>query len=175
MKRIACLLALVLLLTGLSGCAPEDYDDLYVRILGITTGPEADAGFDALPEAARALYVAAIFDMEMQCGGLCIFFCNEGPAMAVRVSDSLCLLGLGPIADAYEDFAAENGLELETLPQFDFDFSPGGDDYAEEYATLCETYPFDGFDDKYMEMRETLDFEGTMLDFAHAHPEAFKA
>ena len=175
MKRIACLLAFALLLTGLGGCAPEDYDGLYVRILGITTGPEADAGFDALPEAAQALYVAAIFDMEMQCGGLCTFFCNESPAMAVRVSDSLRLLGLGPIADAYEDFAAENGLELETLPQFDFDFFPGGDDYAEEYAALCETYPLDGFDGKYMELREEMDFEGTMLGFAHAHPEAFKA
>ena len=62
--------------------------------------------------------MAAIFDMEMLCGGLCTFFCNEGPAMAVRVSDSLRLLGLEPIADAYEAFAAENGIDLATLDGF---------------------------------------------------------
>lgn len=168
MKRIACLLALVLLLTGLSGCAPEDYDGLYVRILGITTGPEVDAGFDALPEAAQALYVAAIFDMEMQCGGLCQFFSNEGSACAVRVGESLRLLGLAPIAELYENCARENGLDLADLSAFSCES-------VEEFIALYDRYPFDGFDDKYMELRETLDFEGTMLDFAHAHPEAFKA
>ena len=85
--------------------AEQDYDDLYVRILGLSAvGPAYDEDFDDLPEAAQALYVAAIFDMEMRCGGLCTFFCNEGPAVATRVSDSLRLLGLDPIADAYEDF-----------------------------------------------------------------------
>ena len=102
MKRVLCLLLLLLLLCP-AASAREDYDDLYVRILGLSAGgPAYDEGFDALPEAARALYVAAIFDMEMLCGGLCTFFCNEGPAMAVRVSGSLRLLGLEPIADAYE-------------------------------------------------------------------------
>ena len=175
MKRIACLLALVLLLTGLSGCAPEDYDDLYVRILGITTGPEADAGFDALPEAAQALYVAAIYDMEMRCGGVCTFFCNEGPAVAVRVSDSLRLMGLDPMADAYEDFVEENEIDLTTLAQFDIDFYENGDGFVEEYAALWASYPFDDFDQAYLDQWEKLNFAGRMLDFAAAHPEAFES
>ena len=90
MKRIACLLALLLLLIGSTASAEQDYDDLYVSILGLSAvGPAYDEDFDDLPEAAQALYVAAIFDMEMRCGGLCTFFCNEGPAAATRVSDSL--------------------------------------------------------------------------------------
>ena len=81
MKRIACLLALLLLLIGPTAGAEQDYDDLYVSILGLSAvGPAYDENFDDLPEAAQALYVAAIFDMEMRCGGLCTFFCNEGPA-----------------------------------------------------------------------------------------------
>ena len=103
MKRIACLLALLLLLIGSTASAEQDYDDLYVSILGLSAvGPAYDENFDDLPEAAQALYVAAIYDMEMRCGGVCTFFCNEGPAVATRVPDSLRLLGLDPMADAYE-------------------------------------------------------------------------
>ena len=153
MKRIACLLALLLLLIGSTASAEQDYDDL--------------------PEAAQALYVAAIFDMEMRCGGLCTFFCNEGPAVATRVSDSLRLLELDAIADAYEDFVEANGLDLETLEPFTIDFYESGESFAEEYADLWASYPFDDFDQAYLQHWEKLDLEGKMLDFAAAHPEAF--
>ena len=56
MKRVLCLLLLLLLLCP-AASAREDYDDLYVRILGLSAGgPTYDEGFDALPEAAQALY-----------------------------------------------------------------------------------------------------------------------
>ncbi len=174
MKRIACLLALLLLLIGPTASAEQDYDDLYVSILGLSAvGPAYDENFDDLPEAAQALYVAAIFDMEMRCGGLCTFFCNEGPAVATRVSDSLRLLELDAIADAYEDFVEANGLDLETLEPFTIDFYESGESFAEEYADLWASYPFDDFDQAYLQHWEKLDFEGKMLDFAVAHPEAF--
>ena len=173
MKRVLCLLLLLLLLCP-AASAREDYDDLYVRILGLSAGGSTyDEGFDALPEAAQALYVAAIFDMEMLCGGLCTFFCNEGPAMAVRVSGSLRLLGLEPIADAYEAFAAENGIDLATLDGFPLYPTPDTA-WKEEYAAICEAYPFDEVDTAYVQLREELGFEEAMLDFAAAHPEAFE-
>ena len=174
MKRIACLLALLLLLIGSTASAEQDYDDLYARILDFSAvGPAYDENFDDLPEAAQALYVAAIFDMEMRCGGLCTFFCNEGPAVATRVSDSLRLLELDAIADAYEDFVEANGLDLETLEPFTIDFYESGESFAEEYADLWASYPFDDFDQAYLQHWEKLDLEGKMLDFAAAHPEAF--
>ena len=72
MKRIACLLALLLLLIGSTASAEQDYDDLYARILDFSAvGPAYDENFDDLPEAAQTLYVAAIYDMEMRCGGVC--------------------------------------------------------------------------------------------------------
>ena len=117
--------------------------------------------------------MAAIFDMEMLCGGLCTFFCNEGPAMAVRVSGSLRLLGLDPIADAYEAFAAENGIDLATLDGFPLYPTPDTA-WKEEYAAICEAYPFDEVDTAYVQLREELGFEEAMLDFAAAHPEAFE-
>ena len=176
MKRIACLLALLLLLIGPTASAEQDYDDLYARILDFSAvGPAYDENFDDLPEAAQALYVAAIFDMEMRCGGLCTFFCNEGPAVATRVSDSLRLLELDAIADAYEDFVEANGLDLETLEPFTIDFYESGESFAEEYADLWASYPFDDFDQAYLQHWEKLDLEGKMLDFAAAHPEAFES
>ena len=176
MKRIACLLALLLLLIGSTASAEQDYDDLYARILDFSAvGPAYDENFDDLPEAAQALYVAAIFDMEMRCGGLCTFFCNEGPAVATRVSDSLRLLELDAIADAYEDFVEANGLDLETLEPFTIDFYESGESFAEEYADLWASYPFDDFDQAYLQHWEKLDLEGKMLDFAAAHPEAFES
>ena len=176
MKRIACLLALLLLLIGPTASAEQDYDDLYARILDFSAvGPAYDENFDDLPEAAQTLYVAAIYDMEMRCGGVCTFFCNEGPAVATRVSDSLRLLGLDPMADAYEDFVEENEIDLTTLAQFDIDFYENGDGFAEEYADLWASYPFDDFDQAYLQHWEKLDFEGKMLDFAAAHPEAFES
>ena len=175
MKRVLCLLLLLLLLCP-AASARDDYDYLYVRILGLSAGgPTYDEGFDALPEAAQALYVAAIFDMEMRCGGLCTFFCNEGPAVATRVSDSLRLLELDAIADAYEDFVEANGLDLETLEPFTIDFYESGESFAEEYADLWASYPFDDFDQAYLQHWEKLDLEGKMLDFAAAHPEAFES
>ena len=175
MKRVLCLLLLLLLLCP-AASAREDYDDLYVRILGLSAGgPTYDEGFDALPEAAQALYVAAIYDMELRCGGVCTFFCNEGPAVATRVPDSLRLLGLDPMADAYEDFVEDNEIDLTTLAQFDIDFYENGDGFAEEYAALWASYPFDDFDQAYLDQWEKLNFAGRMLDFAAAHPEAFES
>ena len=101
------------------------------------------------------------------------FFCNEGPAVATRVSDSLRLLELDAIADAYEDFVEANGLDLETLEPFTIDFYESGESFAEEYADLWASYPFDDFDQAYLQHWEKLDLEGKMLDFAAAHPEAF--
>ena len=174
MKRIACLLALLLLLIGSTASAEQDYDDLYVSILGLSAvGPAYDEDFDDLPEAAQALYVAAIYDMEMRCGGVCTFFCNEGPAVATRVPDSLRLLGLDPIADAYEAFAAENDIDLATLDGFPLYPTPDTA-WKEEYAAICEAYPFDEVDTAYVQLREELGFEEAMLDFAAAHPEAFE-
>ena len=176
MKRIACLLALLLLLIGSTASAEQDYDDLYARILDFSAvGPAYDENFDDLPEAAQTLYVAAIYDMEMRCGGVCTFFCNEGPAVATRVSDSRRLLGLDPMADAYEDFVEDNEIDLTTLAQFDIDFYENGDGFAEEYAALWASYPFDDFDQAYLDQWEKLNFAGRMLDFAAAHPEAFES
>ena len=102
----------------------------------------------------------------------------------LRVSDDLVkvlvegksrarLLELDAIADAYEDFVEANGLDLETLEPFTIDFYESGESFAEEYADLWASYPFDDFDQAYLQHWEKLDLEGKMLDFAAAHPEAF--
>ena len=118
--------------------------------------------------------MAAIFDMEMLCGGLCTFFCNEGPAMAVRVSDSLRLLGLTPSPTPARPSRRKNGIDpLRRWTGFPLYPTPDTA-WKEEYAAICEAYPFDEVDTAYVQLREELGFEEAMLDFAAAHPEAFE-
>ena len=147
-------------------CAPDPYEELYFRLLDRTAGPGEDEAFDSLPEALRGMFVAAIFDMEIQNGGLCQFFANEGLAMAPLVGTSLRLLGLAPMAELYEGFARENGLDLAHLDGFQCET-------VEDFCEMYTQYSFDPFDEEYMRLWKSLDFNARMLDFAEAHPEAF--
>ena len=104
--------------------------------------------------------------MEVQCGGLCTFFANCGPAYAVRAADAFRTLGMESIAGVYEECVSENGFELSDLSEFQVES-------VEEFVALTERYPLDDFDAAYMELRETLDFEGIMLRYAEEHGGAF--
>lgn len=143
-----------------------DYEDLYFSILDITAGPEDEAQFDSLSESAQAMYIAAIFDMEVQNGGLCQFFVNCGPSYAEKVGDTLKMIGLEPMGVLYESFLSDNQIDPTDLDSFR---SNTVDDFIAQY----ERYPFDSFDDAYMDLWGELDFHNAMLRYANAHPEGF--
>lgn len=143
-----------------------DYEDLYFAILDITAGPGDDAQFDSLPGSAQAMYIAAMFDMEVQNGGLCQFFVNCGSPYAERVADSLKAIGLEPMGILYESFLSDNQIDLADLSSFQ-------SDTAEDFTAQYGRYPFDNFDSAYMDLWEKLDFNNAMLRYANNHPEAF--
>ncbi len=143
-----------------------DYEELYFSLLDITAGPGDDIQFDTLPESAQVMYVAAILDMEVQNGGLCQFFVNCGSSYATRVIDSLQMIGLEPMGILYESFLSDNQIDPTDLSSFQTDTI---DDFIAQY----ERYPYDNFDNAYVELWGKLDFNNVMLRYANAHSEAF--
>ena len=144
----------------------EAYDQLYFAILNITEGPGYDLQFDSLPEAAQALYVIAIFDAEIQNGGLCQFFHNCGSAYATRVEDSLRAIGLEPIEAIYASFISDHQIDTADLSSFQ-----GGT--IESFVSQYARYPYDEFDNTYVSLWEELDFPSKMAQYTNDHPEAF--
>ena len=143
-----------------------DYEDLYFSILDLTAGPEDDAQFESLPEPAQAMYIVAILDMEVQNGGLCQFFVNCGSAYAVRTTDSLKAIGLEPMRILYESFLSDHQIDPTDLLSFQ-------SDTEEAFIAQYDRYPFDDFDDAYVDLWEKLNFEEIMLQYANDHSEAF--
>lgn len=143
----------------------EDYEDLYMAVVSSTSGPGADDNFSELPPSLRAMYCVAVLDMEILNGGVSQFFINDGDVMDGWVAESLRIVGLAPIAGLYEDFVRENRIDPGEIHAL---FWEEGRDFAE----LCARYPSDDFDGDYMELRESLDLEQAMLDYANAHPES---
>lgn len=142
-----------------------DYDELYEKIVMVTDCPEVSEKFNAQQEAAKAMHIVAIFDMEIQNGGLCQFFSNGGSPYATKVIGSLQFLGLEPMALLYKSFIEDHRIDPTDLTSFHCD-------KVEDFAALCAKYPYDEFDDAYMGLWESLNFSQAMLRFANAHPEA---
>ena len=144
-----------------------EYDDLYFDILDIPAGPNDDPYFSSLPEAAQCLHFVALFDMEIQNGGLQQFFVNCGAAYAVRISQNLRITGLSEIADLYDDFINRHGIDVSCLIRFSAETE-------DELIALTTLYPFDEFDDAYIKLWKMRKFNKVMLEYANAHPEAFQ-
>lgn len=143
-----------------------DYENLYLALTGRTNGPDGEE-FETIPKEAQHLFIASVLDMEIQNGGLCQFFVNYGPAYAKRAEESLRAVGFEKIADAYKRFVAEQGIDLTALHEFRAET-------AEQFSALYGLYPYDAFDDEYMKLRRTLEFEERILEYANTHPEAFQ-
>jgi hypothetical protein len=143
-----------------------DYEELYFAILDLTSGPDDDADFNSLPESGQALYIVAILDMEILNGGLVQFFANYGSAYALRTPDALRTIGLDEIAAAYESCLSTHQIVPDDLTAFKTDS-------IEAFGALYETYPLDDFDEHYVALRESLDFDSSMMSFAQAHQELF--
>ena len=154
----ACLIVCLLFCAACSGASKyDDYQDLYMDLISFTAGPK-DAEFANLPEKLRAMYIAAILDMEIQCGGISAFFVNEGEEAAVLAADSLRVIGLEDMAQLYEDFLFEHGIDPADLSDFHCETTEDLTRMYSEYAFLNE------FDQAYMKLWSELDFEEHMLE-----------
>ena len=152
----AIMWSLVVSVCGMFDAGARKYEKLYFRL--VAKADDADNG-EQLTEAEKALYTAALFDMEIQNGGICQFLVNCEPALAIRVSQSMRKIGLEEMAEAYDAFVRKYGIDVGNLAEFKVQS-------AEEYAELCRKYPYGEFDETYMKLRKKLRFTRTMLKYA---------
>ena len=160
LRCVACVLLLLLGCMPFAAADSMEYEELYFELLDRTGGPEFDEAFPELPLPVRNLYLAAVFDMEIQNGGLLQYFANCGSESASQLSQSLRAVGLEPMAKLYDEFLAVHEIDASDLSDFHCAS-------VEDFIALCTRYPESGtFDDAYMELWQTLDFNSVMLAYA---------
>ena len=110
------------------------------------------------------MFVALMFDMEIQNGGIAQFFWNDGSAYATLVPGALREIGLEDVAALYERFVQENNITLEEI-----------DTYRERFPMMeegfYEYHPFDDFDEAYIKIWKETNIYARFLDYAAKHPE----
>ena len=160
LRCLAFVLSLLLACIPVAWADSMEYEELYFDLLDRTAGPEYDVEFFELPIAVQHLYLAAIFDMEIQNGGIVQYFVNCGSESATQLGQSLRVIGLAPMAELYEEFLAAQEIDPNDLSGFKCES-------VDDFIALCERYPESNtFDDAYMERWQALDFNAAMLAYA---------
>ena len=172
MKRFLIALILLTLTLSLASCgsgvqserdrllALSD-DELYERIyfhnlIGMDGPEDSDAS-----EEQRLVYVLMEFESEVANGGLCQFFVNSSSECAPYVSDALEKVGAVNIQKRYDDFLAENGIDVNDLSSFKTDVL---------FIEQAERYDFDSFDDRFY---SDDDIQGLIVSYIREHIDAF--
>ena len=157
-KRLFAVAVIMIMLTAAIGCCGgylENIEDLsdYDLVEEAYFGLGDD--FEAFNDAQRVVYTVAEFDMEVQCGGLCQFFyndCEEAP----YVSQSLAEIGAAEYQRLYDDFIADNDIDISGLDEI-------------EYEDMYDMYPFDDFDDDYYELYGRQPLETMLAAYIRAY------
>lgn len=157
-KRLFAVAVIMIMLTAAIGCGGgylENIEDLsdYDLVEEAYFGLGDD--FEAFNDAQRVVYTVAEFDMEVQCGGLCQFFyndCEEAP----YVSQSLAEIGAAEYQRLYDDFIADNDIDISRLDEI-------------EYEDMYDMYSFDDFDDDYYELYGRQPLETMLAAYIRAY------
>lgn len=117
------------------------------------------------------VFVLWMWNIEMQNGGLCQFFVNDGE-YASLVPSALAAVGAEEYAALLCDFVEKHGIDLEDLSAFELDIESVEEDFS-PYIEVQQKYPFEDFDDAYYELYGTDPLEGKIADYIREHIDAF--
>lgn len=111
----------------------------------------------------RIFYIASIYDMEIQNGGLCQFFVNHPHSLAPYVEEALTSIGAESHHLLFSEFIADNKIDVHDLDSFVInDIS--------EYAAQTERYDFNTFDDRYYKLTPLYEY---MAEYIRQNADAF--
>ena len=141
----------------------DEYEALYFAVIE-QCGEPGTPDFLTHSKSVQSMFVALMFDMEIQNGGIAQFFWNDGSAYATLVPGALHEIGLEDVAALYERFVQENNITLEEI-----------DTYRERFPMMeegfYEYHPFDDFDEAYIKIWKETNINARFLDYAAKHPE----
>ena len=145
----------------------DEYEALYFAVIE-QCGEPSTPDFLNHPKSLQSLFIAMMFDMEIQNGGVAQFFWNDGSEYAKLVPDALREIGMDDVAALYEQFVEENHITLEEM-----------DTYRERFPMMGEGFydyhPFDEFDEAYIKIWRETNINARFLDYAAKHPEIDEA
>ena len=117
------------------------------------------------------VFVLWLWNIEVQNGGLCQFFVNDGEYAAL-VPASLQTIGADEYAALLCDFVEKHGIDLNELSQFKIDFDSDEKDFS-EYTDIYEQYPFDDFDEAFFNLYGSDPLEGRLADYIRKNIDTF--
>lgn len=120
-----------------------------IHEIGTALYAKAEDG-DELHGPEIPVFILWMWNIEMQNGGLCQFFVNDGQ-FASLVPTALEAVGAKEYAKLLNDFVATHKIDLHDLSQFDLDMDPMKTDFS-AYTDATELYPFDDFDEAFYDL-----------------------
>lgn len=145
----------------------SDYDlfeETYLETVDMVYSyPNEKIGLTNLTPERRIFYIASLYDMEIQNGGLCQFFVNHSDSVAPYVEEALSAIGAESHRQHFADFIADNKIDIHNLNSFRI-----GD--ISEYTALTKRYDFDTFDNQYYNMTPLCEY---MAKYIRQNADAF--
>ncbi len=176
-KFIGTFLALLFVL-GLFGCKADEpkqdlsaladeelYQTVVQQIYDIEDKNfyDVQATMKALNDEQKVVYILDAYDMEVQNGGLCQFFMNDGADLGLLVSDALKTLGAAEHQALYDGFLADNNIDEAALKAL-------SDAQIDSFDDQYDSYPFEAFDDAYYALPPLYDM---IEDYMRSNLSAF--
>lgn len=138
-------------------------DELVSAIIFRTDAIYFDADGNALKamnRSVRTAYTVALFDLEVQNGGLCQYLSNSSRETAPYLSEALKQTGAAKTEEILAGFVLENKIDLHDLSGFDS---------IKGYEEKTKTYPFDDFDHQFTENYEIENLDTLNAKFIREH------
>ena len=124
-------------------------------------GDEEDetARIALLNNEQRIIYVADLYQAEVNNGGLCQYFVNDSRFTAPMLCDALATIGAEAHRMHFDVFIRDNAIDLTNLESFAIN-------HIRQYAKMEKRYPFEAFDNAFYAMPS---IEEPILAFIRTH------
>lgn len=140
------------------------YESVYLQNLDIVDSyADEETALSQTDPVRRTLFILSIYDMEIQCGGLCQFFVNSSRTLAPHILACLETVGATEHMQLFSGFVTDNAIDLFNLDSFRV---PD----VLEYAAQTKRYDFEKFNDRYTQLTPLQTY---MVRYIRANPESF--
>lgn len=155
MKKRLCVFLALLLLVSSAACSFSPWmsrekllsldDEAFFEAMMLRCMDQPDGIRDfSATEEQKTYYTLMSLLLEVENGGLCQFFVNTSGECAPFVSEALAQVGASEIKKRYDDFIADNQIDVNDLSFFQTEG-------RRNYEALTDMFDFDSFDDAFYE------------------------